>query len=40
MLEKGSTRSAAAMNNREFNEIDIPEVSITAGNAKRTALNN
>ena len=38
MLEKGSTRLAAAMNNREFNEIDLVEVFIIVANAKLTVL--
>ena len=40
MLEEGSTRLAAAMNIREFNEVSIAEVLITAANAKLTVLNN
>ena len=38
MLVKGSIRPAVAMNYREFNEIDIAELFITAGNAKLTVL--
>ena len=40
MLEEGSTRLVAAMNNREFNEIDIAEVLVTAANARLAVLKN
>ena len=40
MLEEGSTRLATAINNGEFNEIDIAEVFIIDVNAKLTALKN
>ena len=40
MADGGSTRSAAAMNNREFNEIDMTELFMTASNVKVTVLKN
>ncbi|CAF1225658.1 unnamed protein product [Rotaria sordida] len=40
MLEEGSTRLATAMNNKEFNEIGIAEVLLTAANARLTVLKN
>ena len=40
MLEEGSTKLVVGMNNREFNEIDIAEVVVTAANAKLTVLKN
>ena len=40
MLEEGSTKLVAAMNNREFNEIGIAEVLVTATNARLTVLKN
>ena len=38
MLEKRTTKLAVAMNNREFNEIDIAEVFTTIANTKLTVL--
>ncbi len=38
MLEEGSKRLATAINNREFNEISIAEVLVTAANSKLTVL--
>ena len=38
MLEKESVRLAVAINNREFNEIDIAQAFITSANAKLTVL--
>jgi len=40
MLEEGSTRLATAIGTRQFNEISIAEVLVTAANAKLTVLKN
>ena len=40
MLEEGRKRLAAAMTNREFNDISIAEVFMTAGNAKLKCFEN
>jgi hypothetical protein len=38
MLEERSTRLAAAIETRQFNEMSIAEVLVTAANAKLTVL--
>ncbi len=38
MLEEGTTRLAAAMKNKKFDDIGIAEVLVTAANAKLAAL--
>jgi hypothetical protein len=40
MLEEGSTRLAADIDTRQYNEISIAEVLVTAANAKLTVLKN
>jgi hypothetical protein len=38
VLEKGTTRLAAAMNNKKFDDIGTAEVLVTAANAKLAVL--
>ncbi len=38
MLEKRTTRLAAAMNNKKFDDIGTAEVLVTAANAKLAVL--
>ncbi len=38
MLEKGTIRLAAAMNNKKFDDIGTAEVLVTAANAKLAVL--
>ncbi len=38
MLEEGSTRLVASIKNREFDEVDVAEVLVTAANSKLTVL--
>ena len=40
MLEEGSTRLAKAISDREFHEICVAEVLVTAANAKLAVLKN
>jgi hypothetical protein len=40
MLEEGSTRLVSAIDTRQYNEISIAEVLVTAANAKLTVLKN
>jgi len=40
MLEEGRTRLAKAMSDREFYEICVAEVLVTAANAKLAVLKN
>jgi hypothetical protein len=40
MLEEGRTRLAKAMSDREFHEIGVAEVLVTAANAKLAVLKN
>jgi len=40
MLEEGTTRLAAAMNNKKFDDMGTAEVLVTAANAKLAVLKS